>query len=132
VGLCSRYWFFYQKLDEFGQASKRDANGGNPSGSGSGIDRIVEWYKTLSFEESVCWAFDVTPVDLLVIYWSHTLEEIQMYVRLKLSWWQTRAFQDYQVFAIILQQAFGSDKNTGDEPKTKAEAESMLNRMFAR
>ena len=128
---CPRDWFFYQKLDQFGKESQRNANGGHSSGSGRGPDRFIEWFKGLSFSDAVCWAFEITPAAIPVIYWSHTLEEIQQYVRLKLSWWQTRASQDYQVMAIIMQQAFGSSEtNKGSEPTSKEEAEMMLAGIF--
>jgi len=71
-----------------------------------------------------------------IIYWSHTLKEIQDYARLRLSWFQAQASQQYQVMRIIMEQAFGSSK-TGDdpnvtklEPKSNDEAKSMLAGMF--
>lgn len=78
------------------------------------------------------WAFEVTPTQLPEILWSHTLEEIQTYSRLKLSWFQAQAFQQHQVMRIIMEQAFGSSKNSATEgvPKTKDEAKMQLAGLF--
>jgi hypothetical protein len=78
------------------------------------------------------WAFEVTPIELPEIYWSHSLEEIRVYSRLRLSWFQAQAFQQHQVMRIIMEQAFGSSKETASqhEPKNKEEAKSMLAGLF--
>lgn len=82
------------------------------------------------------WAFEVTPADLPIVYWSHTLDEIRQYARLRLSWFQAQAFQQHEVMRIILQQAFGSSKDKADEnvtehkPQSADEAKSMLGNMF--
>lgn len=78
------------------------------------------------------WVFEVRPIDLPLIYWSHSLEEIQTYSRLRLSWFQAQAFQQHQVMRIILEQAFGSSKDSEPkgEPKTKDEAKLMLAGLF--
>lgn len=78
------------------------------------------------------WAFEVTPTGLQEVYWTHTLEEIQTYSRLRLSWFQAQAFQQHQVMRIIMEQAFGSSKETAaqHEPKSKDEAKLMLAGLF--
>lgn len=80
------------------------------------------------------WAFEVTPADLPVVYWSHTLDEIRQYARLRLSWFQAQAFQQHEVMRIILQQAFGDGKKEVDAtehtPSSREEAQSMLSNMF--
>lgn len=80
------------------------------------------------------WAFEVTPADLPVVYWSHTLDEIRQYARLRLSWFQAQAFQQHEVMRIILQQAFGDgkkDENVKEHtPSSKEEAQNMLSNMF--
>lgn len=80
------------------------------------------------------WAFEVTPADLPIVYWSHTLDEIRQYARLRLSWFQAQAFQQHEVMRIILQQAFGEQKNEVDAkehtPSSREEAQNMLSNMF--
>lgn len=77
------------------------------------------------------WAFEVTPAKLPEILWSHSLEEIQTYSRLRLSWFQAQAFQQHQVMRIIMEQAFGSSKDSADSaPKTKDEAKMQLAGLF--
>lgn len=129
MGHDARYSFFYQKYEQTKPGPERIAS----APTGKQPDLYTKWFSQLSFEDGVCWGFDVTPADLPVIYWSHTLQEIQGYVRLKLSWWQTRAFQDYQTMGIILNQAFGGGENTGapkGEPASKEQAIAMIGGMF--
>lgn len=81
------------------------------------------------------WAFDVTPAVLPEIYWSHTLNEIREYARLRLSWFQAQAFQQHEVMRIIVKQAFGSggkDNSNVKElvPQSKEEAMMQLGSLF--
>ena len=78
------------------------------------------------------WAFEVSPAELPVILWSHSQEDIRNYARLRLSWFQAQAFQQHQVMRIIMEQAFGSSKNSATEgvPKTKDEAKMQLAGLF--
>lgn len=78
------------------------------------------------------WAFEVTPTKLPEVFWSNSLEEIQTYSRLRLSWFQAQAFQEHQIMRIIMEQAFGSStkSDSSGEPKTKEEAKAMLSGLF--
>ena len=82
------------------------------------------------------WAFDVTPAKLPEIYWSHSLDEIQGYARMRLSWFQARAFQDHEVLRIIVKQSFGgkpSEANVVEHtPQSKQEAIGMLGMVMKR
>lgn len=86
------------------------------------------------------WGFEVTPANLPSIYWSHSLDEIQQYLLLRLNWFQAQALQQYQMFNIILSNAFGGkdDGNSAssedfipkEAPKTIAEAKYQLDALF--
>jgi len=80
------------------------------------------------------WAFEVNPASLDSVYWSNSLEDIQEYARLRLSWFQAQAFQQHEVLRIILKQAFGGGKNEENvvthTPSSKEEAQSMLGNIF--
>jgi hypothetical protein len=139
MGGSTRYQFFHEKLDQFDQASKSSASAGaggsSDGGGGRRIDVYLKWFRELSFEDSICWAFEVSPVELDVVYWSHTLSEIKQYVNLKLGWWQTRASQEYQIMSIILSQAFGpasSSAEKSESPANLAEATQMLSGVFGK
>lgn len=118
--------FFLEKLEQAKPSGKHPGDG--PSRSDDTPNIITNWFTKLSFQDSVCWAFNVTPKKVVVIYWSHSLKQIQDYVRLQVSWHQAQAFQQYQTMAIIVRQAFGakSSEPPVKPPETMDEAKAQF------
>jgi hypothetical protein len=76
-------------------------------GTGEVPDLLTEWYRSLTFDEAICWAFDTLPSRLCELYWSITWDDLRTQVRLKLGNEQAKSNQGVVSLIFVASKIFG-------------------------
>jgi hypothetical protein len=92
----------------------------------------------LSFEEAVCWAFDLVPSRLSVLYFTSSYHDLKVKIRLRSGFEQVKISASFQVMSEILSAAFGGSdsktkanpNHTAYTPKNNREAKAMLSKVL--
>ena len=102
------------------------------------------WFGSLTFHESVAWAYGCSKSNLRLIYWQETFEDIQLKLRFKVGEKQIEASQMYEAIESVASQVFGSDEGSNSKDlskvkvadqnvaKTSYEAINMFSDIFGR
>lgn len=70
----------------------------------------------MSFEEAVCWAFDIVPSQTRVFFWSVSLKDLRFKVRMKLGIEHTRAVQVFATMIKVASMALGGGEESKAAP----------------
>jgi hypothetical protein len=144
MGHRARHRFFSADDGESRQAAEKqrgpDASAGSAKTAGN-LDAYTDWFRGLSFIESVCWAFETVPSQLAKILWKYTREDIKIRTRLRLGEGQAHHVQQFQTIATLLSRVLGgeSDKSSASEsesssalPKNFEDAQRQLAAVFGK
>lgn len=79
----------------------------------------------------MCFVFDTIPSGLNVVYWSHTMADLKVKIKLKVGYTSVTMTQDYLSLLKVAGQIFGGEQK--EKPKLtqdEFEAERQLNALF--
>jgi hypothetical protein len=79
------------------------------------------WFEDLSFEESICWAFEVDEGDLEELYWRLSFYELIGRVKLKFGELSARMLCQFTAFAEVVNGIFGKADGDAEQPLVKGE-----------
>lgn len=106
-------------------------------GSSEGLTVFREWYEKLSFEEQICWSFDVVPSRVLPVYWAYTYADLRYKLRIKSGEFMIGHHQQFESLVKVINQALGggtgkssSPKKTAFEPQTASQMEAAFASVF--
>ena len=85
---------------------------GSPVSAGP-ADAFHGWFRELSFDDAVCWAFGVVEGDLDDIYWRYARRELGQKIQLRLGEQNALLMSHHNSFVMIVNAALSDGKNTG-------------------
>jgi hypothetical protein len=91
--------------------------------AGPGPTRPLDtWFSDLTFEESLCWAFEIDEGDLEELYWRLSFYELIGRVKLKFGELNARMLCQFTAFAEVVNGVFGKGDSSGESaPLVKGE-----------
>lgn len=104
-------------------------------GTSEGLTVFRDWYEKLSFEDQICWSFDVVPSQVLRVYWAFTYADLRYKLRIKSGEFMIGHHQQFEALVKVINQALGgsgksSPAKTAFEPQTAAQFDAAFSSVF--
>jgi hypothetical protein len=101
--------------------------------AGPGPTRPLDtWFSDLTFEESLCWAFEIDEGDLEELYWRLSFYELIGRVKLKFGELNARMLCQFTAFAEVVNGVFGGDKQRRKRTTGQGRVQRPGRRAFVR
>lgn len=79
-----------------------------------------DWYEKLTFEEQICWSFDVVPSQVLHVYWAFSYADLRYKLRIKSGEFMIGHHQQFEALVKVINQALGGGSGKSSPPPKKA------------
>jgi len=107
LGVREPHLFFSAESSELGEDSSAVQARGK---GGIEFQAFQSWFKSLSFQEALAWAYGCSKSELREVYWRDTFEDIQLKLRFKVGEKQVEGSQMYEAIANVASQIFGNSE----------------------
>ena len=118
--------FFYRRSLEY------DRGDGETGSESNELSAFSGWFESLTGEEALCWAFDISPSDLSKVYWKNTDDDLQNRLKLKYGFEHAKVYQAFETLSVVASYALGGKKpkSSVKPAETFEEAEMQFNNIF--
>lgn len=84
----------------------------------------------MTFEEAVCWSFNVVPSQLPQVYWSNTRLDLKTKLRLRVGEEAAKLLHGFENFVETVSMALGGKKSKGKAIDSAEEARFKFAKVF--